>query len=74
MIINLYEANMPGFISNVWKNDELPKLTNKQGINLWIDEKEARIYLQFQDGGIVIGTATLFDFTGALNLLASYGE
>ena len=74
MIINLYEANMPGFVSNVWKNDELPKLTNKQGINIWIDDKESRIYLQFQDGGIVIGTTRLFDFSGALALLASYGE
>ena len=39
MIINLYETNMPGFVSNVWKNDELPKLTNKEGINIWIDDK-----------------------------------
>lgn len=71
MIINLYEANMPGFISNVWKNDELPKLTNKQGINIWIDDKESKVYLQYEDGGTVIGTTGLFDFEGAMALLAS---
>lgn len=73
MIVNLYEANMPGFVANYWKNDEMPKLTNKEGVNIWVDEKEGRIYLQFKDGGIVIGTTGLFDFQGALALLASYG-
>lgn len=74
MIINLYEANMPGFVANYWKNDELPKLTNKQGINIWIDDKEGKVYLQFENGGTVIGTAGLFNFEAAFNLLASYGE
>lgn len=71
MIINLYEANMPGFVNNSWKNDELPKLTNKQGINIWIDEKEGRVHLQYENGGTVIGTAGLFNFEAALALLAS---
>jgi len=73
MIINLYEVNIPGFVSNVWKNDELPKLTCERiGVNIWVDDKQARVYLQGVDGGITIGTLGLFNFDGVLRLLREF--